>query len=39
MLNMVDWEELGFVVDGRYIFNQRSLENTLLPTEFKEFLF
>ena len=39
MLNMVDWEELGFVVDGRYIFNQKSLENILLPTEFKEFLF
>jgi len=38
MLNIVDWEELGFVVDGRYIFNQKSLENILLPTEFKEFL-
>jgi len=38
MLNRVDWEELGFVVDGRYIFNQRSLENSLLPSDFREFL-
>jgi adenine-specific DNA-methyltransferase len=30
-LNSVDWEELGFVTDGRYIFSQRSLENSLLP--------
>ncbi|SHE57587.1 adenine-specific DNA-methyltransferase [Marinitoga hydrogenitolerans DSM 16785] len=38
MLNNVDWEELGFVCDGRYMFNQRKLENTILPKEFEEFL-
>ena len=26
-LNQIDWEPLGFVCDGRYIFAQRSLEN------------
>ena len=30
-LNKVDWEELGFVVDGRFIFSQRALQNTFLP--------
>jgi adenine-specific DNA-methyltransferase len=30
-LNSVDWDELGFITDGRYIFSQRSLENSLLP--------
>jgi len=38
MLNNVDWEELGFVVDGRFIFSQKSLENTLLTIDFKEYL-
>jgi adenine-specific DNA-methyltransferase len=38
MLNEVDWEELGFVVDGRFLFSQKSLENSILPPEFKEFL-
>ena len=37
-LNNVNWEELGFFVDGRYIFSQKSLENTLLPDNFKIFL-
>jgi adenine-specific DNA-methyltransferase len=37
MLNNVDWEDLGFVCDGRYIFNQRKLENTLLPSSFEVF--
>lgn len=37
-LNKVNWEELGFVVDGRFIFSQKSLENTLLPNYFKEYL-
>ncbi|MHA1540676.1 MAG: Eco57I restriction-modification methylase domain-containing protein [Alphaproteobacteria bacterium] len=36
-LNNVDWEELGFVVDGRFIFGQKSLENTLLPNNFNEY--
>lgn len=31
LLNEVDWEELGFVCDGRIIFGQRSLENALIP--------
>ena len=35
-LNRVDWYELGFVCDGRYLFSQRSLENTLLPDWFLE---
>lgn len=30
-LNQVDWEELGFVCDGRFIFSQRSLQEALLP--------
>ncbi len=38
MLNHVHWYELGFVVDGRFIFSQKSLENTLLPQEFHCFL-
>lgn len=37
LLNDVDWSELGFVCDGRYIFAQRSLEQTLLPEDFAEF--
>lgn len=36
-LNDVNWYELGFVCDGRYIFSQKSLENTLLPNCFNEF--
>ncbi len=26
-LNEVDWTDLGFVCDGRFLFSQRSLEN------------
>ena len=37
MLNDVDWAELGFVCDGRFLFAQRSLENALLPEEFADF--
>lgn len=36
-LNELDWAELGFVCDGRYLFSQRSLEHTLLPEAFTEF--
>ena len=39
MLNNVNWFELGFVCDGRYIFSQKSLENSVLPAEFKHFLY
>lgn len=37
-LNEVDWAELGFVCDGRFLFSQRSLEHALLPEDFAEFL-
>ncbi|MCB1908507.1 MAG: class I SAM-dependent methyltransferase [Rhodocyclaceae bacterium] len=37
-LNGVDWGELGFVCDGRYLFTQRSLENAPLPASFQRFL-
>ncbi len=33
-LNAVDWEALGFVCDGRFLFTQRSLENAPLPASF-----
>lgn len=32
----VDWEDLGFVCDGRFLVSQRSLENCMLPSVFKE---
>jgi len=34
MLNHIDWEELGFMCNKRYIFTQNSLESILLPTDF-----
>ena len=37
LLNAVDWHELGFVCDGRFIFSQRSLEHALLPEDFSGF--
>ncbi len=37
-LNDVNWAELGFVCDGRYLFTQRSLENAPLPAHFARFL-
>ncbi len=36
-LNALDWDELGFVCDGRFLFSQRSLENSLLDESFREF--
>lgn len=33
-LNEVNWFELGFVCEGRFLFSQRSLENTILPSYF-----
>ncbi len=36
-LNAVDWAELGFVCDGRFLFSQRSLENAPLPATFAAF--
>jgi adenine-specific DNA-methyltransferase len=37
-LNRVDWEDLGFICDGRFLFTQRSLEQTPLPGIFRSFL-
>ena len=37
MLNEVNWAELGFVCDGRFLFAQRSLEHALLPEEFSAY--
>ncbi|WP_319242297.1 class I SAM-dependent methyltransferase [uncultured Propionivibrio sp.] len=37
-LNDVDWEDLGFVCDGRFLFTQRSLEHAPLPSSFRAFL-
>lgn len=37
-LNAVDWADLGFVCDGRFLFSQRSLENAPLPEHFRQFL-
>jgi adenine-specific DNA-methyltransferase len=31
----VDWEELGFICDGRFIFGQRTLQTCLLPNIFR----
>lgn len=40
MLNdQVDWEELGFVCDGRHLFTQRALQNCLLPPVFEKLLY
>lgn len=36
-LNEVNWYELGFVCDGRFLFSQKSLENTMLPNTFLEY--
>ena len=37
MLNdKVDWAELGFVCDGRFLFTQRTLQNCLLPPAFEK---
>jgi len=39
MLNKeVDWQQLGFICDGRFIFTQRSLQTCLLPDKFSQFL-
>jgi adenine-specific DNA-methyltransferase len=37
-LNALDWGDLGFVCDGRYLFTQRSLEHAPLPAAFERFL-
>lgn len=37
-LNSVEWDQLGFVCDGRFLFSQRSLENAPLPEAFERFM-
>ncbi|MCH3924858.1 MAG: class I SAM-dependent methyltransferase [Bacteroidales bacterium] len=37
-LNRVNWYELGFMCDGRYLFSQRSLENCPLPSSFSKYV-
>ena len=36
-LNDLDWDDLGFVCDGRFLFTQRSLEQSPLPGSFQRF--
>lgn len=36
-LNKVNWNALGFVCGGRFLFTQRSLENCRLPASFKKY--
>lgn len=36
-LNAVDWNELGFVCNGRFIFSQKALENCVLPDTFEKY--
>ena len=36
-LNSVDWNDLGFMVGNRYIFNQKALENVCLPSKFSKY--
>ena len=37
-LNGVDWADLGFVCDGRFLFTQRALEQAPLPAALRAFL-
>lgn len=37
-LNQVDWNDLGFIIDGRYVFSQRALEKIVLPQQFEKYL-
>lgn len=38
LLNLVNWEDLGFICGGRFLFSQKALENTLLPDSFSKFI-
>lgn len=38
LLNNINWFELGFMCDGRFLFSQKSLENTPLPISFRKYL-
>lgn len=37
-LNGVDWNELGFCYEGRFLFGQRALEASVLPAQFSPFV-
>lgn len=37
-LNNVDWDELGFMCENRYLFSQNALENTILPKTFLKYM-
>ncbi|WP_095225928.1 class I SAM-dependent methyltransferase [Helicobacter sp. 12S02634-8] len=37
LFNHTNWEELGFVCDGRFLFSQKSLENCSLGENFARF--
>jgi adenine-specific DNA-methyltransferase len=37
-LNAVNWGDLGFKCGNRFLFSQRSLENTLLPSNFLKYI-
>lgn len=37
-LNMINWKEMGFKCNDRFIFSQNSLENCLLPSNFEKYL-
>ncbi|MFZ2854715.1 MAG: class I SAM-dependent methyltransferase [Rhodocyclaceae bacterium] len=34
--NAVPWADLGFIVDGRFVFSQRTLQTLMLPPVFNE---
>lgn len=36
-LNSINWEELGFLCNNRYLFSQNSLENSYLPSNFLKY--
>ncbi len=38
-LNNIDWQELWFICDWRYIFSQKSLENCVLPENFRKYVY
>lgn len=37
-LNQVSWSDLGFVCGTRFLFSQKSLENSVLPETFRKYL-
>lgn len=39
ILNSVDWDQLGFVCGGRFLFTQRSLENAPIDLSFSSKIF